>query len=118
MRYTNIIDFMLHCLPPEPDWSCGQKLTSHASHEMRQVGLLASVLALFVLLRPATSDLAAADRTPRLPVVVNTWAFTRATEAAWDAITARGSASPALDAIEQVPSRKAAASAPKSASAL
>ena len=78
---------------------------------MRQVGLLASVLALSLLLRQATADLAAADRTPRLPVVVNTWAFTRATEAAWGAITARDSASPALDAVEQVHLRQASASA-------
>ncbi len=84
-------------------------LISHASHDMRQVELLASVLALSLLLRPATGNLDAADRTPRLPVIVNTWAFTRATEAAWDAITARGSASPALDAIEQVPLCSAAA---------
>ena len=69
---------------------------------MRQVGLLASVVALSLLLRPAIADLTAADRTPRLPVVVNTWAFTHATQAAWEAITARGSASPALDAVEQV----------------
>lgn len=36
-----------------------------------------------------------------LPIVINTWAFTNATEAAWAAVNSRKSSTPALDAVEQ-----------------
>ena len=37
-----------------------------------------------------------------LPIVVNTWAFTGATNDAWDALTNASSDSPALDAVVKV----------------
>ena len=36
------------------------------------------------------------------PIVVNTWAFTDATEAAWAALAPTNSKSSALDAVEEV----------------
>lgn len=36
------------------------------------------------------------------PLVVNTWPFTDATEAAWQALNNNASATPALDAVVQV----------------
>ena len=37
---------------------------------------------------------------PQLPLVLNTWAFTEATAAAWEAMTKPDAAKPALDAVE------------------
>lgn len=50
-----------------------------------------------------------------LPLVANTWAFTAATQAAWDAMTTPDAASPALDAVEKVRAATAAWQTPPGA---
>ena len=56
-------------------------------------------LPLLVLARGEQPLLPAAEQEKQqLPIVVNTWAFTQATEAAWQVLTGGGSA---LDAVEQ-----------------
>ncbi len=43
-----------------------------------------------------------APRSTVLPIVINTWAFTNATQTAWNVINDPNSLTPALDAVEQV----------------
>ena len=49
-----------------------------------------------------TAVLVFAQVSTALPVVVNTWAFTDATKAAWSAVTDEKRSKPALEAVTQV----------------
>lgn len=78
----------------------------------REVGaalVLMFVLVLWSLLAYTSLNLAKTHPTdsnkPKLPTVVNTWPFTDATEAAWNALNSNCTQTPALDAIVQVASR-------------
>ena len=64
----------------------------------RAVGRPAGVLVLLLLACTGARAAAAAAG----PVVVNTWAFTEATEAAWQTLARASGPSVALDAVEQV----------------
>ena len=57
------------------------------------------ILSLVVLL---LAQVAESKPSTLLPVVVNTWAFTGATNDAWDALTNASSKTPALDAVVKV----------------
>ena len=47
-----------------------------------------------------------------LPLIVNTWAFTDATEAGWVALTANSTSTPHLDAVVEVRKRSRSAFTP------
>ena len=56
---------------------------------------------LYLSLRQADAH-SASTKDANYPIVVNTWPFTEATEAAWKALNNKDAQTPALDAIVQV----------------
>ena len=49
-----------------------------------------------------SAETLSSDKETHWPLVVNTWPFTDATEAAWQALNNNASVTPALDAVVQV----------------
>ena len=49
-----------------------------------------------------SADSLSLEKVNHWPIAVNTWPFTDATEAAWQALNNNASATPALDAVVQV----------------
>lgn len=71
----------------------------------RTAGLLATLVVVAVAHTRnvhAQNGIGKGSKESRLPVVVNTWAFTDATAAAWAALTSKESQTPHLDAVVEV----------------